>query len=91
MGGRDAVRRRRKKTAVAPHARKFEDVPLLFSVSTFVSYLPDDQAETAISAAKDAEPVFENPAHNAPPERRQYKGAVYEKGEDGLWHLQHES
>jgi hypothetical protein len=76
---------------VAPQARKFEDVPLLFSVSTFVSYLPDTPADAATPVEKGSETVFESPAQSAPPEQRKYRGAVYEKGEDGLWHLQHES
>ena len=76
---------------MAHQAGKFEGVPLLFSVSTFVSYLPDSQAGAAVSAEKRSETVFEDAAQKTPPERRKYKGAVYEKGEDGLWHLQHES
>ena len=76
---------------MAHQARKFEGVPLLFSVSTFVSYLPENQTGAAIPAEKSSETVFEDAAQKVPPERRKYKGAVYEKGEDGLWHLQHES
>jgi hypothetical protein len=87
----DAARRRRKKIAVAHQARKFENVPLLFSVSTFVSYQQDNQQDEVVLTEADSENVPENALQDAPPERRKYKGAVYEKGEDGLWHLQHES
>jgi hypothetical protein len=76
---------------VAPEARKSEDVPLLFSVSTFVSYLSDNPPDASGPAERSSESAFEIAAQKAPPGRRKYKGAVYEKGEDGLWHLQHES
>jgi hypothetical protein len=72
-------------------ASQSKDVPLLLTVSSFMLPLP-----SAPSAAAGEEETAAGSAHLEPStprlqrERRVYRGAVYEKGEDHQWHLLHE-
>ncbi|HLW79456.1 MAG TPA: hypothetical protein VKU44_07630, partial [Terriglobia bacterium] len=56
---------------------------------------PEDAAfAPAVAAIKNPPPASEQetagsiPPRNIPRETRTYKGAIYEKGDDGQWHLQ---
>lgn len=89
MSGEKAAPRRRMKIIVTPQTGKSQGVPSLFTVTTSVSYRvrgsgdeDGEQAGARVGEGSSAQTVL--------PETRIYKGAVYEKGEDGQWHLQHE-
>jgi hypothetical protein len=46
------------------------------------------QTATAGAAERGALRMGDQPAQNLQRETRTYKGAIYEKGDDGQWHLQ---
>ena len=66
------------------------NVDSLFALATQTPLTPADAANYIDLA--DAERVAiqtrNTPSHTGKPETRTYKGATYEKGEDGQWHLQ---
>jgi hypothetical protein len=68
-----------------------KDVPLLLTVSSFVLSLPTapsaaaGEGETTAGSAN-----LESSTQTLQRERRIYRGAVYEKGEDHQWHLLHD-
>jgi hypothetical protein len=82
---------------VASQANRFQKVPFELSVSTRVSCHGSASSDAANSAREESETpassnssIQKNQGKGNQPERRTYMGAVYEKGEDGQWHLQHE-
>jgi hypothetical protein len=77
---------------VARPTGKSGNVPLVFTVSTRVTCRMSAAAEdSAIGGEKRNAPATAGaPTQTDRRERRTYKGAVYEKGEDGQWHLQHD-
>jgi hypothetical protein len=76
---------------VARKAEESENIPFLYAVSTSVTFLPVALADdTAPRAEEPAAAARESSAQTLRRERRTYRGAIYEKGEDGQWHLLHE-
>ena len=73
-------------------ADEFEDVPLLFIVSPCAPLHPAGPPSAATREGEASAPR-QKPGPSAQPiqrERRIYRGAVYEKGDDCRWHLLHE-
>jgi hypothetical protein len=81
------------------YARAQATVELEVEGSPYAASLPNATAEapaswpaieTTFAPAESipADVSHEQPAETRPRETRTYKGAVYEKGEDGKWHLQ---
>jgi hypothetical protein len=70
-----------------------EGVPNLDSLlsartqAAFLAIETEDRVDPA-DADQEASGISSAPRHNGEPETRIYKGALYEKGEDGQWHLQ---
>jgi hypothetical protein len=91
MSGDRAAPQRRRKITVALPTNRFEDASLLFKVSTSVSYRVPSSADESNSGEKESESPRpeDSSSQTARRERRKYKGADYEKGEDGQWHLLH--
>jgi hypothetical protein len=80
-------------TAQATATLVVDDSPNLNSLPAQAHHAPITRGEAAnYMDLADAEPVaikaHGNPALKSSPETRTYKGATYEKGEDGQWHLQ---
>ena len=77
---------------MAQPTNKSEEVPLLFTVSSNVSYRVSASADASSAGEEKTEiPTTEDSsAHAMLRKRRKCLGAVYEKGDDGQWHLQYQ-
>jgi hypothetical protein len=79
-----------QKTIVAFETGRPEKVPLLFAVSPVVLPAEKPAAHAGGEEENSGSPALADVPRANPPERRIYRGAVYEKGEDCQWHLLHE-
>jgi Flp pilus assembly CpaE family ATPase len=86
----DTARYAPSQTTVALEVEERKDVTSLPTADEHTPFMHADTVDEAHldEANREEHSSSKTPSQNGEPETRTYKGAIYEKGEDGKWHLQ---